>query len=177
MDMSCVSSERRMMDEKTAERFWSKVDQGIFCWDWLASKEDGYGRFKFGTSMAAAHRVAYQMAFGPIPAGLEIDHLCRNRGCVRSDHLEAVTPRENTRRSRNPAAMLARQTHCHRGHLFNTANTIWSNNRNRRRCRTCTESYVHPWCSPCKHKKHSKCTELSKRGTTCSCSHDAAQPA
>jgi hypothetical protein len=84
-----------------AERLLSKVevaDSG--CWEWTAAKDPtGYGRFSVARSMDYAHRAAYKLLVGPIPAGLDLDHLCRNRGCVNPDHLEPVTRRENLLRS------------------------------------------------------------------------------
>ncbi len=78
-----------------AERFWAKVNRlgEDDCWEWLASSQPhGYGQFAPGGragGMTTAHRVAYELTFGPIPEGLSIDHLCRNRGCVNPAHLEA----------------------------------------------------------------------------------------
>src|SRR6202030_118623 len=65
------------------------------CWLWLgACNEFGYGKF----GKVKAHRFSYEREKGPIPDGLEIDHLCRNKSCVNPDHLEAVTHGENRRR-------------------------------------------------------------------------------
>src|ERR1017187_5210266 len=84
-----------------ADRFWPKVDRRgpEECWPWLASKQNmGYGQVRAETerTMILAHRVAYELLIGPIPLGLTLDHLCRNRGCVNPTHLEPVTLRENT---------------------------------------------------------------------------------
>ena len=72
------------------------------CWLWMgtvtAGGADPYGRFWNGR-MAYAHRVSFELFKGPIPEGLVIDHLCRTPACVRPEHLEAVTPKENTRRA------------------------------------------------------------------------------
>jgi hypothetical protein len=69
------------------------------CWEWTSARTpSGYARVKRQGRDSQAHRVAYEVHVGPIPDGLELDHLCRNRGCVRPDHLEPVTHAENMRR-------------------------------------------------------------------------------
>jgi hypothetical protein len=84
------------------------------CWLWTGLKASGgYGRIKIDGTHQQVHRVAYEMHIGPIPDGLQLDHLCRNKACVNPDHLEPVTQRENILRSDNMAARWARRTECH----------------------------------------------------------------
>jgi len=83
------------------DHLWTLNEDG--CWAWTgATAGPGYGQF--GRN-GLAHRVAYERAFGPIPEGMEIDHLCRNRRCVNPDHLDAVSHEENLRRSGHPHAL------------------------------------------------------------------------
>lgn len=83
-------------------RFWAKVDewQPSGCWLWTGSLDGkGYGKFGLDGRTVGAHRVAYQIERGPIPDGLELDHLCCVPACVNPDHLEPVTHLENIRRN------------------------------------------------------------------------------
>lgn len=86
------------------ERFWAKVDRSGDCWRWTgALARGGYGFAVVGSRddpqrYRNAHRFAYELSVGPIPEGLELDHLCRNRRCVNPAHLEPVTHSENMRR-------------------------------------------------------------------------------
>lgn len=122
------------------ERFWSKVDKTPTCWLWLCYRDhDGYGKFKLNGRMINAHRVSYELLVGPIPDGMEIDHVrdrgCVNRHCVNPSHLEAVSHQVNTLRGGSVIAVNARKTHCKHGHEFTPENTYpWRGNRV---CRTC----------------------------------------
>lgn len=119
-----------------AARFWAKVDTSGECWTWLAYiSPDGYGRFLVDGSMRVAHRVAYELVIGPIPDGLVMDHLCRNRACVRPEHLEAVTQGTNLSRSPLMGAANTSKTHCPSGHPYDAGNTRRSGAR--RHCRAC----------------------------------------
>lgn len=99
------------------------------CWQWRGSTDlSGYGRFRH-LGEHYAHRVAYRYFVGTIPPGMEVDHVCRNRGCVNPAHLEAVTAHVNRKR-RNEI-----HTHCKNGHEFTQANTY--THRGARCCRQC----------------------------------------
>lgn len=127
---------------KLAERFWPKVSVGASneCWPWIAYVgRNGYGDFGVGgRKVERSHRVAYKLVKGPIPEGLQIDHLCRNRRCCNPEHLEAVSPAENTRRGyaglHKRIEQLAK-THCPQGHEYTPENTyVWNGKRN---CKIC----------------------------------------
>lgn len=121
------------------DRFWSKVDRSggpDACWLWLgAPNPSGYGGFHVPSlGGRAAHRVSYILNVGPIPAGLQLDHLCRVRHCVNPRHLEPVTLAENLRRGAE--SRHAEDTHCPHGHEWTPENTTYGT-QGYRRCRTC----------------------------------------
>jgi hypothetical protein len=103
-----------------AKRFWSHVEKGPRCWKWTASiATNGYGCFSYGGRKGhriAAHRFSWLLDGRQLVTGLDLDHLCRNRACVRPDHLEQVTRRENLLRGANPRISAYRRGECLRGH-------------------------------------------------------------
>lgn len=102
------------------DRFWSKVAAGPNgCIVWTAYVDrKGYGKFGHRGVAMYAHRFAYEQMVGPIPTGLQIDHLCRNRACVNHLHLEAVTQQENLRRGLGASALNAKKERCPSGHDY-----------------------------------------------------------
>lgn len=119
------------------------------CWLWRGTKNRGtYGVLR----RRLAHRVAYELFVGPIPAGMTIDHLCRNRTCVNPAHLEAVTLRLNVRRAwtaKQPEAVRAQaesqsETHCAYGHEYTPTNT-YEKPGGGRDCRACKREHLAAW--------------------------------
>lgn len=120
-------------------RFWAKVDRGAGneCWPWLASTtHNGYGQFRVRPQTLRAHIVAWTLLVGPVPDGLVLDHLCRNRKCVNPAHMEPVTIAENVRRGMSPSAIAFRLGVCHKGHRWTSENTKVRRD-GARQCRAC----------------------------------------
>lgn len=127
-------------------RIASRIAERDGCVVWTGAKNpDGYGRVVIiGDERGRyqmAHRVVYELTVGPIPAGLQTDHLCRVRACVRPDHLELVTLHENIRRGTNIIATALRSDYCVHGHpLFGDNLKVRQRagrSRPVRECRTC----------------------------------------
>lgn len=130
-----------MKKDFTEEQFlaamWAKVEKTESCWLWTASQDGrGYGAAWDSRTKTArkAHVVIYELAIGPVPNGLELDHLCRVRHCVRPDHLEPVSASTNL--SRIPLAKV-----CGHGHEWTPANTIVRRS-GRRDCRECSRARI-----------------------------------
>jgi HNH endonuclease len=127
------------MRPSTIERFCAGVviDPSNECWIWVRHRtRGGYAELRNDGRTMLAHRFAYHYFREPVPPGLTLDHLCRNRHCVNPWHLEAVTLGENTKRS--PIALTAvnsRKMFCKRGHEFTEENTYHS--LKGRECRMC----------------------------------------
>lgn len=116
-----------------SERWVSKVDTSGDCHLWVASKKPaGYGQITFKDRPRYAHRVAWIAKNGEVPEGAELDHICRNRGCVNPDHLRAVSHMENMQNQ--PGFNV-----CKRGHdMSDNALVYYRENGSRKRmCREC----------------------------------------
>jgi hypothetical protein len=119
------------------------TDQPDACWEWTGYlTPGGYGQaWVPGDHMRLTHRVTYTQLVGPIPAGLGLDHLCRNRRCCNPRHLEPVTNRVNTARGATIAAEHAARTHCPEGHPLKGDNLEPSHLAvGGRKCRTCNRA-------------------------------------
>jgi hypothetical protein len=121
-----------------------EVSTGCVVWTG-AHDGNGYGNLYYRPAKRdyryiRAHRLAYELFVGPVPEGLNLDHLCRNPPCFNPAHLEPVTPAENVLRGISPNAINARKTHCKRGHEFNQENTR-INCDGYRQCRECNRAY------------------------------------
>ncbi len=135
-EMRAVLPRRLLRSQTGCLNYMGKLDIG------------GYGYFSGPNrnGRIQAHRVAYETEKGPIPAGLVIDHLCRNRRCCNPDHMEPVAHWENTRRGDAPTAVNARATHCAHGHEFTTENTRYRGpDRRWRMCRQCQRKKNREW--------------------------------
>lgn len=121
------------------DAFFSRVVPNGDCWRWVGMKDGtGYGRY----DGAAAHRWAYEFLRADIPAGLFLDHLCRNRWCVNPWHTEPVTNHVNILRGVSFSAVNARKTHCPQGHEYTPENTyLYGPRKAWRLCRSCQRQH------------------------------------
>jgi hypothetical protein len=119
-------------------RFWSRVRIREGCWVWVGCRDQfGYGQISIDNVRVRVHRVSYTWLVGPVPEGLELDHLCRNPSCCNPKHLEPVTHQENMIRG-NAGKWQRDKTHCKHGHRFTEDNIMPTGKGGVfRRCRAC----------------------------------------
>ena len=132
-----------MSKKSQIERFLSHVHKNpsspYGCWLWAAHCVKQYGMGYYNSKKQYAHRISYQIYVGPIPKGLDVDHVCGIHRCVNPAHLQAVTRKENVRRRPlgGPVLENARKTHCKRGHLLAGNNLRSTQGRSVRQCKQC----------------------------------------
>ena len=120
-----------------AVSLWEHIIPTDGCWHWTGYlNHDGYGRLRLGGRQVMAHRAVYEAERGPIPSGLTIDHLCRNRSCVNPSHMEPVALKVNILRGTSPQAHNAAKSSCKRGHEFSGDN-LGIDKHGYRYCRKC----------------------------------------
>ncbi len=129
-------------------RFASKIRfDSSGCWIWTAAiDQGGYGRIMWRGKARKAHRILYSLLIGPIPQGLTLDHLCRNRVCVNPDHLQPTTLRVNILRGNGACAQNSRKDRCCKGHLFDLYSTYYDP-WGYRECRICRKARRKESCS------------------------------
>lgn len=116
------------------QNFWHKVDIGgpDECWPWrMSTGAHGYGQTWDGITVRLAHRCAWTLAHGPIPAGLTVDHVCRNRPCCNPAHLRLLSNVANATDNGQ-----GRKTHCPQGHPY-AGDNLYVNPQGHRLCRAC----------------------------------------
>lgn len=133
------------LDTRAVARFHTKTTPGPDgCTNWTGKLDNGYGRFWLDGRCLLAHRVAWEIANGPVPSGLQLDHLCRNRACVEATHLEPVTVAENVLRGVGITAVNAAKTECKNGHQL-TGRNLYVRRDGNRNCVPCQRQNVRNW--------------------------------
>lgn len=138
MKMGTRANKHTPMAERLAAG--TAVDPVTGCHNWTKTLTTaGYGQVSTGTKVKKrpAHRASYELHKGPIPDGMQIDHLCRNPRCINPDHLEAVTPQENTLRGMAPNAIAVRNGACTKGHPYVEGSHYVHPKTGHRSCRIC----------------------------------------
>jgi len=158
---SNIGTNNNMIDLE--KRFFNKIDiessSPTGCWDWGACKDSsGYGQFKIDGKQYPAHRVSFEYFHNrKIKLGYLLDHMCRNRACVRPDHLREVTPQINSIENNNGrAAINNAKICCINGHKFIKENT-YIRPSGGRKCRICMKEQAE------KYRKTDKCKEYHKQ--------------
>ena len=139
-----TAAQMQHLQRRVKERM-AVEDRGYTTPCWISNRvaqPNGYTKMACLGKVALTHRVAYRAFTGPIPDGLVIDHLCRQRACCNPDHLDAVTNQVNLLRGEGFVAQQVLRTHCPRDHAL-VGDNIYRRpgHDNKRECRTCRNDY------------------------------------
>lgn len=131
----------RLAEKRDELWMWQRIVVVESCWEWVGTIHNtGYGCMSDETGrQVRPHRFMWELMRGPIPPGLTIDHLCRNKRCVNPDHMEVVTFGENTLRGNAWSGVNKRKTHCNHGHPFSGENLAITP-QGYRSCRACSRA-------------------------------------
>lgn len=147
-----MTHNRRTNRDQPERQFWDRVQVNDGCWAWTGAVKNGYGATPNQSSITYAHRFSWELAYGPIPPGLVVDHDCHNQAVARGEcnggecrHRLCVNPAHLVLRGIAANSMEsplhnANKTHCKRGHEFDEANT-YRDGKGYRRCRRCVAAY------------------------------------
>lgn len=144
--------------ELALKKLWERVEPTGFCWLWTGGDSgNGYGRLRWQGKRAGAHRVVYEVLVGPIPEGLQLDHLCRVTMCVNPDHLEPVTLKVNQERKKakwakpkepSQAQLRWAKGECRNGHVLAQVGILEYKRPSgsiRKQCRACQHDVQERW--------------------------------
>ena len=127
------------------DRVFNRVRFSDDCWEWQGYQARGYGRIWVEGRSVLVHRWVLQWLTGQlIPTDLTVDHLCRNRACVRPEHLDVVSAGENVLRGEGITAINKRKQVCLRGHLLSKDN-LYTRPNGARNCRICKQTHLRLW--------------------------------
>lgn len=138
IDKSKVKGKAISIERYRLDKFLSRLSMQGECVVAEGANSNGYRCVFVNKRNLWAHRFSYLFFIGKIPLGLVIDHICRNRACVKPSHLRAVSHKENILAGEGATAKHAKKTHCVRGHEFTSENTVKV--KNGKRCKTCRDS-------------------------------------
>lgn len=138
------------MTEQQITNFFNKVNKTEACWFWLAAKDGvGYGISTANGKTLRAHRVSWLIAYGELPKGKDLHHICENKDCVNPRHLTPLDHAYHLKLTeKNPTTINSKKTHCLRGHSLSGNNLVANKLKwGKRICKTCdrTRRNNSPW--------------------------------